>query len=346
MIPKLVLLICSVAAGQAPGDDGTISGIVVNASEGRRPVGGAEVMLRMKLHGQLVPVAQTTADGQGWFVFRDLMVGGTYQYLPGANRQDIHYPGPRIQLTPQRPRAEVELAVHDAVTHPCPLVIRRHEITVRPEPGALHVTESILVDNPSSKSYVGQSEREGGEPVTLGLAVPPDFERLTFDKEFFGRRFSMVDGKLVTSIPWTPGQRELNFTYVLRNSREHRVWQRPLDLPCSRLSVSVQTSTPEEVRCNLQPGSVEQSGDLSTVTFQSDERTLPAGHVIRLELGKLPVPWTVYGKWLALLVLTVLIAGAGFVMIGQRRRTKHPSGPTDSVADRRRARRKRRRKAA
>ena len=221
MIPKLLLVLCSIAAAaEAPAHDGTIRGIVVNASDRRSPVGGAEVVLRMKLHGQLVPVAQTTADRQGRFVFRDLMIGSRYEYLPGANRQGVHYPGGRIKLTPQRPGAEVELAVHDAVAHPSPLVIRRHEITVRPEPGALHVAESILVDNPSLKSYVGESEHEGDEPVTLALAVPPDFERLTFDKEFFGRRFSMVmiapTMMASTTAPTTVGMRNDDHFCVCR----------------------------------------------------------------------------------------------------------------------------------
>jgi len=355
MILNLLLAMCSVAAGEVPRSDGSISGVVVNASDGMTPAGGAEVVLRLKLYGQFAPVAQTIADPQGRFRFQDLSVGDGYEYLPGANHQGIHYPGPRIQLTPRRPRASVELAVHDSVAEPSPLVIRRHEITVRPEPGVLYVTESMLVANPSSKSYVGQPAHEGDEPVTLRLAVPSDFERLTFEQESFGRRFSLVDGKLVTSIPWTPGDRELRFTYVLRNARADCVWERRLDLPCSQVFLSVETAKPEEVRCNLQPGTIRHSGDQSEVTFQSGGRTLPAGHVVRLELGALPVPWTVYGKWLALLALVVLIAGVGLAMIGPVRRARRssatagessrPSRPADSASEQRprRARRNRRR---
>jgi hypothetical protein len=330
MILKLLLAMCSVAAGEAPRSDGSISGVVLNASDGMVPAGGAEVMLRLKLYGQFAPVAQTTADPQGRFRFQDLAVGDGCEYLPGANHQGIHYPGPRIQLTPGRPRASVELAVHDSVAQPSPLVIRRHEIIVRSEPGVLHVSESMLIANPSSKSFVGQSTHEGEEPVTLRLAVPSDFERLSFQQEFFGRRFSLVDGKLVTSIPWTPGDRELKFTYVLRNTRADRVWERPLDLPCAQVFLSVQTAKPEEVRCNLPRGPIRRSGDLSLVTFQSSGRTLPAGNVIRLELGALPLPWTVYGKWLALLTLVVLITGAGLAMIGPVRRARRSSGTAGS----------------
>ena len=184
----------------------------MNASDGKMPVGRAEVVLRVKLHGQFVPVEKTNADAQGKFLFQHLPVGDDCQYRPGANQDGVHYPGPPIKLTSRLPHADVTLTVCSSVTHPNPLVIRQYEVIVRPEPGALNVTETILVDNPSSTCYVGRPDHEGAEPVTLQLAIPSDFERTTFHKEFFGRRFSLVDGRLVTGIPWTPGRRELKFT--------------------------------------------------------------------------------------------------------------------------------------
>ncbi len=360
MIPQLLLAIGPVLSGstglpgQPAGGDGTLSGVVVNSSRDDAPVGRAEVVLRIKLEGQFVTLAETTADEQGRFVFRNLLVGQHYDYLPGANCDGIHYPGPHVRLVSSQPHARVKLGVCDSVTHPSPLVIRRHEIDVRPEPGGLKVTESILVANPTSTTYVGQAinAHQGAEPVTLRLNIPSDFERTTFHKEFFGRRFALVDGKLVTSIPWTPGEREVKFTYVLSNTEKHRLWERPMDLPCSQVTLRVHTAKPEEVACNLQPVATRRSGDLTEMTFESAGKTLPAGHVIRVELGYLPVPWMAYGRWLAVAALAVLIAGASFAMIGRRHRAKRrsardsspppetPAGPHSS----RRARKHRRRR--
>ena len=58
-------------------------------------------------------------------------------------------------------------------------------------------------------------------------------------------------GKLVTSIPWEPGRRELKFTYFLHNTSSTRVWERTLDLPTERLQVRVATTAPDQVTCNL-----------------------------------------------------------------------------------------------
>lgn len=340
MIVARVLLAVSAAAGPWGPDGGEIRGLVVNASQGNAPVEGAEVVLRIELDGRLVPLDSTTTDAAGRFVFRRLPVGsyhhhrqGDYRqgdYLPGANRDEIHYPGPRVRLTPERPSARVTLTVHDSIAYPNPLVVRRHEIVIQPRPGALHVTESILVANPTLHSYVGRAAGKDAPPVTMRLSIPPDFQRTTFHKEFFGRRFSSADGKLVTGIPWTPGERELKFTYVLPNADGHRVWRRPLDLPCSNVSVRARTTKPEDVTCNLQRAAVQCEGDVTEIAFRCSDRTLPAGYVLSVGLGRLPVPWIVYGRWLAMAALVLLMAAAGIAMVRrgpQRRRQADAAAP-------------------
>jgi hypothetical protein len=314
-------------AGPVPARDGVVFGTVVNASRNKTPEAGSEVMLGIRLGNEFVPYDQTKTDAQGRFRFGRLPVGTSYSYRVGANRDGVHYPGPSLELTSQRPSASVEIAVCDAVTDPCPLVIRRQEISLRHEAGALSVTESILIENPTSTCYVGQAGEEGGEPITLRLAVPSEFTRATFDQEFYGRRFSIADGKLVTGIPWPPGKREVKFTYVLPTQSRYHRWQRPLDLPCDALRVRVEYAKIEEVACNLNRGPDEEAGK---ITFDSNGNTLPAGHTISVELGRLPVPFMAYARWAALAVLAIFIAGASLMLIRRRRgenasATAHPS---------------------
>ncbi len=297
---------------------GSITGVVVNASQNLAPVAGAKVVLRVKLQGQFVVVAECLSDPQGRFAFDNIPVDSDYIYLPGANRDDIHYPGSRVRLSGKTPNARVRLTVHDTVADPNPLVLRRHDISLHPETDALRVTETLLIDNPSSETYVGRPEGKSSRAATLRLSIPSDFHRTTFEKEFYGRQFTLIDGRLVTDIPWTPGQRELTFTYVLPNENHNRVWQRPLDLPCDNLRVEVQTNDPDEISCNLARAASQEKGH---VIFQSSGQTLPAGHVVRVELGRLPISLAAYGRWLALIVLILLIAVTSFVGF-QKRRTK------------------------
>lgn len=328
LFPSHVLLAgWFVFAASAPARDGVIVGTVVNASHAKTPEAGSEVMLGIRLGNEFVPYDQTKTDAQGRFRFQRLPVGSSYTYRAGASRHGVHYPSPPLELTAQRRALSVELSVCDAVAEPCPLVIRRQEVSLRHEPGAVSVSESILVENPSSTCYVGRAGEEGGAPVTLRLAIPSDFSRVTFNEEFYGRRFSIADGKLVTAIPWPPGKRELKFTYLLPLQSRYRCWQRPLDLPCDSLRVQVEHAKPEEVACSLKRVPDGQSG---MMTFESDGNTLPAGHVLSVELGRLPVPVMIYARWAALAILAVAIGGTSLALIRRRRSSRNPRAAGDA----------------
>jgi len=313
------LAVATMGVAPAIASEGAILGTVVNATAHHLPVAGAEVVLRAAIAGRFAQVEQTVTDAKGQFRFDRLPIDERVVYLAGANRSEIHYPGPRIRLTDQQPVATVHLVVCDAVSTPNPLVIRRQEIVVRSQPGGLAVTETLVIANPSLASYVGQPPHPGGEPVTLRLAIPADFQRVTFEKEFFGRRFSLVGDKLVTGIPWPPGERQLQFSYVIPVTRDEHVWQRPLDLPCRQLRLIVDAGRPKNsVVCNLpmvgDPGTMPQ-------VFESRGAVLPAGYVVHLDLGRLPVPLMVYARWTALAsLLGVVVAGGLMIRRGRGER--------------------------
>ena len=322
MFVTVIVLAGSVLAAASPTGDGVIEGVVIRAV-GQTPLPGAEVVLRAKIAGQWRPVAETTADAQGRFRFEHLADDGACVYLPGANRDGVHYPGPSVRLSSPRQRAEVKLAVYDAAAFPNPLVVRRHTITLRPQPGVLQITESMLIDNPVAACYVGQAVGEGAEPVTLRLAIPAGFERVTFASEFFGRRFSLVGGTLATGVPWPPGERELTFSYTLPAAHRQAVWERPLDLPSANVRVLVRGDQPGQVTCNLNRASRQENGEIA---FESGEHGLSAGYRVRVELGNVPVPAMTYAPWGALALLAGLIFATSLPLIPHGGRTRTNPG--------------------
>jgi len=313
---QLNLVVGMLLLAQPQTGEGSIGGLVLNTSRGEAPVESADVLLRVRIDGEFVAVARATADRDGRFRFEGLPLDQGLVYLPGANRDGVHYSGTRILLSADQPSVDVVLKVQDAITEPNPLVIRDWDLVLDPEPGALRVTETLVIENPEPTTYVGRNPDGGAEPVTLQLGISSDFERVTFSKEFYGRQFSLINGKLVTGILWTPGQHELQFSYVLRNNGRHRVWTRPLDLPCRHVRLTVRTADPDGLSCNL--GALS-SGHDGTVTFESNNRVLPAGYIIQVELSRLPVPVMVYARWVILAVLALVIAGSCLVMTRRRR---------------------------
>jgi hypothetical protein len=268
--------------------------------------------LQIQQDGTFLPVANTTSDDHGRFAFHDLPVAGHPLYLVGADRDEVFHPGQRVRLDEAHPAAHAAIRVFDAITHPSPLVARKHDVIIRPEQNLLSVTETISIANPTLNCYVGGAE--GKRPVTLKLKIPSNFAKVTFQKEFYGRRFDLIDGELMTTIPWPPGERELSFTYVVPIEQRKQLWERPLDLPCDDVSVTVLSGDLDSIKCNMGAGENSKGG---TRVFRHVGH-LAAGHTVRIEFGGLEVPFSVYARWLALTALAALVTMAAFVMVRKR----------------------------
>jgi hypothetical protein len=139
----------------------------------------------------------------------------------------------------------------------------------------------------------------------------------------------VVNSKVVTSVPWPPGQRELRYTYVIRNTQEVSHWKRPLDLPCSNVTIRIEGKSPSEVRCE----SLRQTaGGEKAVVFESAGQEIPAGQVLQVDLGRLPLPWMTYGKWAAVAIMFVLIAAAAWFRFRRRRQMPAEALPETPTA--------------
>jgi hypothetical protein len=318
----LLLLASFAAATQADGQSGEISGTAVNGTTGDVPLAGAEVVLRASQNGAFVPIAKTTTDAQGWFCFVGLPADKDVIYLPGINRAGVHYPGPRVPLTPEQLTARVKLVAYDSVPSPSPLISRRHEIAVQPGEGFLEVTETLVVENPSRTTFVGQSAGDR-PPVTLRLSLPDGIEKVTFDREFHGRNFQLQDGKLITEIPWPPGSRELKFIYRVPVERTYSVFERVLDQPTDHVIVQVRAKDAGSIACNLPKGN-SQSG--TGTIYEHRGESLPAGYEINLRLGAVPLRFETYARWLAVAILVVLVGGSAVVVRARRQRPVTESG--------------------
>lgn len=318
----LALLLIGVTAEPAFDAEGAIAGVVLNGSHERAPVGDTEVQLRAGTAGVFEPIANTRTDANGRFSFDNVPLDPTIVFLPGANRDGIHYPGQRVQLDRRRREASTTIVVFDAVHTPSPLTAARHAIEIQADERLMTVTETLVVSNPSRSTYVGQAQGDRGT-VTLRLTIPENFDKVTFHREFFGRRFRIIDHRLVTDIPWPPGERELKFTYRVPLESGAGHFRRPLDLPTSDARVQVLAKPGGSIACELP----RVSFTADEVVFSSLGRHLPAGHMIALQIGALPFAWMRYARWGALALLTVAIAVTFAV---HRRRVRGCKAPNDA----------------
>lgn len=310
----LPLALCVALLAQEGAGTGRIGGQVVNATRRDSAEAGVEVLLQVLVDGTFEVIGRAATSPEGRFLFEGIPLDEPRVYLAGASRDGILYPGPRVTLGAGRSEARVRIQVHESITGPSPLVIRDHVVEIEPEPGAVRVTEALRIENPGTTTFVGQARPDGSDPVTLELRIPPGFERVTFQKEFFGRQFAMRDGHLVTGIPWTPGTRELAFTYVVPvEESSARLWERPLDLPCDHVRIVVRGQGTEALTCSL--GAPRREPDGAIVFESTGSIAVAAGPAITLDrpagwsLSRAQVRWAVLGGLALAIVASLLTLG-------------------------------------
>jgi hypothetical protein len=281
----------------------------VNGTRGNERLGGVRVILQAGPDGALAPVAETTSDFYGKFAFEALPLEPSITYLPGAERDGVHYPGKRLRLDATNPLAQQTITTFDAVESPSPLRATSHDIDISIVGDVVTVNETLIVVNQSLNTYVGQQTTDESR-TSLYLSVPPNFDRVTFKSEFYGRRFRIVNHQPVTDIPWPPGERELKFAYQIPLEQGALTLHRGLDLPSRNVTVRVRGKKPSELFCNL-PVRKKHDDDM---VFASTGDQLPAGYVVELQVGAPPIPWRDYARSGSLVALVMLMFVTAIVL--------------------------------
>lgn len=323
----LILLLTFTTGESYSAPAGVIRGAVINGSRSDNPIADAKVILQAGENGILEPVGQTTTDKGGNFRFDDIPIDPSVTFSIGAERDGIHYPASRFQLNTTRRSADVRIRAFDSVNSPSPLQALHHRIDIAVHDKLILVKESLRIANRSTATYVGQSAGDA-PPTTLRLAIPPNFDRVTFASEFHGRRFRVVEHQLVTDIPWPPGEREIAFAYQIPLEESAGLFRRVLDLPTEDLAVRVLDGSATNLKCNL----VTARRTNHDVLFTASDQLLPASFAVELQIGEPPIPWAKYARWGALTLLGGLILAT--LLVGKLRGSgiarRQPSEPHKS----------------
>lgn len=322
IMPLMILALSFTTADYRTPETGIIRGVVVNGSQGDKPLTNAKVILQAGANGMMEPVGETTSGSDGRFEFDNVPIDPALTLLAGAERDGIHYPGGRFQLNASRTNADVRIRAFDSVRIPSPLQASYHQIEVTVEDKVLVVKEALQIANRTTSTYIGDANGDV-PPTTLRLSLPPNFDRVTFGSEFFGRRFQVTDHRPGTDIPWPPGERALTFMYRIPLEESGSLFQRTLDLPTENLTVHVLGAGGAKLRCNL--ATAKQAND--EAIFAARNQHLTAGFTIELQIGEPPIPWAQYARWGAVGTLGLLVASTAGVSQLRKRKAKGPEVP-------------------
>ena len=214
MVWPLVALVAFASPVQGQERTATISGYVVNGTEGADTPRDVRVSLHAFLADGQPELRTAAVDSMGWFVFEDVPMESVAGYALVATYLGIGY---TVDLTPEDDLTNVRLAVYEATSTLDDVSIASNSVLVMGDEGAtrtLSFMELIQVVNDGDRVFLPDVAQDG--PMNfLRFPLPPDAANLEVQSELPEGQVLQVDRGFALTTPVPPGEYGVAFTYTV-----------------------------------------------------------------------------------------------------------------------------------
>ncbi len=323
-------------------DAGRITGRVVQRTPGGASPAGAEVVLhvfRAQAHTQDRP---SQASAEGAFAFDGLETGGDYAYQVTAGFAGTAYASDLLRFAPGETEQRVEVAVFETTDQDPGLRVRRATVLLAAPDSATRTIQAVelaTLENPGDRTYLPSATGPAGPMGLLRFPLPPQAGDLRPGPGLDEAEIAQVDRGFATSLPVSPGTREVLFSYRFPYRPGRLVLTRSVPYPTDELRLLLPPAGPTLESPDFQAGEpLQLSGQTYRVYIARD---LAAGAQVELTLGSLPGRWPFnlplddvpVPVWGALGVTVGALLAAGYAL---RARGEAPP-PGSTTAERRQA---------
>jgi hypothetical protein len=205
---------------QPPPGQAVVSGSLairaVQGSSGGGPLSGNPVEINLLHNGQPFHQIKGTLNEMGLMVVDDVPVAMGVRPVVRIEHSGVTYQEAGPMMTAASPDASVEVTVFETTpTPPAWRVVSRQAI-VTPGEGRLLVSESVFVDNPNDRTWLGSDEASNGKLTTVELLLPDRTENVTLHAGFHGWCCTTLEDRtLGVQMPLMPGRYNYRFAYEI-----------------------------------------------------------------------------------------------------------------------------------
>lgn len=203
------------------GPKGSLAVRVVQGTAGAPEAAGA--LVTVDLYHQNKPIWQLSAtlDEGGAALIGDVPVAIEVRAVVRVEYNGVSYLelGPRMDK--ESPDAAVKVTVYQTtLEEPAWRVAMRHIMVQRVTDGTI-VNETLVVENPSDKTWFGGEPMREGKGTSVRVNLPPLVEEVHLDAGFHGWCCTTFeDRELAVQMPLMPGQTTYRFTYFIPTQLE------------------------------------------------------------------------------------------------------------------------------
>lgn len=226
---------------------------------GAKPA-GSKVEVHLFHRGQPFQKIDGTLDDLGLLVLSDLPVAMGIRPLVRIEHGGVTYQDTGPEMTPESPDASVEVVIYETTTDRPAWRVASRQAIVTPAIDRLLVSESVYVDNPGDRTWLGGAEATNGKLTTVALDLPALSENVTLDTGFHGWCCTTYEqGRLAVQMPLMPGRSVYQFTYEVPTTEGRGVIALSAGAGMDELAVIIPESGIAAEPVGLTAGSVQMS---------------------------------------------------------------------------------------
>jgi hypothetical protein len=196
--------------------DGTVSGQVLNKTNGGGPSPGVTVTLIAFGRKEQAPLGQQSAktDDSGRYTFSNLDRDPNVVYLTIARFGSVNYPGETPFQLQEQPNVQTDINIYDTTTSDDGLQIERLNLLVLgAEQGMLRMMEMGALVNTTDRTFVTANPQDQAMARAVKFALPKGALNVQMQTGFSDQDVIPGVGGVMVTAPLLPGRHEFALSF-------------------------------------------------------------------------------------------------------------------------------------
>jgi hypothetical protein len=211
---------------------GTIAIRAVQGTEGGEAIRSVPIEIELYHRGMLLDTVKAELDEHGVALVEDLPVAMGLQPLVKVFYSGVTYQKVGNLMDAQRNQQMVEIVCYELTEEEPAWKLGMRHVMVSLAPDGVQVTEVVLVNNPTDRTWIGIPQAEG-KAITTQFVLPESASSVMLGDGFHDWCCTTErEARLLNHLPLTPGSTEMIYAYFL---------------PARRGSVAVDITAPAQI---------------------------------------------------------------------------------------------------
>jgi hypothetical protein len=194
---------------------GSVAVRAIQRTPGGPTIADVEVELLLIHNGAVLDTLTATLDEHGVVLFEDLPVVMGVTPMVRVSYKDVVYQTVGELMDRTNPQQMVEVDCYELTEDAPDWDMHMRHVMVNHGPGGAHVTEILILRNPTKSTWVGKRD-SSGKGDTTSFTIPSGAQDVELLNGFHGWCCtSNVSGNIINTLPLMPSGAELSISYVV-----------------------------------------------------------------------------------------------------------------------------------